>query len=47
METNEGLGGVGGIIAVDTEGNITVPFNTEGMYRGWYDGKDIHVGIYK
>lgn len=28
-------GGSGGLIAVDGEGNLTLPFNTEGMYRGW------------
>ncbi|MDO6706116.1 isoaspartyl peptidase/L-asparaginase family protein [Photobacterium sp. 1_MG-2023] len=28
-------GGSGGLIAVDNQGNITLPFNTEGMYRGW------------
>ncbi len=28
------IGGDGGLIAVDTEGNIAMPFNTEGMYRG-------------
>jgi beta-aspartyl-peptidase (threonine type) len=27
------LGGDGGLIAVDTKGNIAMPFNTEGMYR--------------
>ena len=27
------IGGDGGLIAVDTLGNITMPFNTEGMYR--------------
>ncbi len=27
------LGGDGGLIAVDKQGNITMPFNTEGMYR--------------
>ncbi|MCW5518920.1 isoaspartyl peptidase/L-asparaginase [Aureitalea sp. L0-47] len=26
--------GDGGLIAVDSEGNIAMPFNTEGMYRG-------------
>lgn len=26
--------GDGGLIAVDNKGNITMPFNTEGMYRG-------------
>ena len=27
------IGGDGGLIAVDTNGNIAMPFNTEGMYR--------------
>ncbi len=27
-------GGSGGIIGVDKQGNITMPFNTKGMYRG-------------
>ena len=29
------LGGDGGLIAVDREGNIAMPFSTEGMYRGY------------
>lgn len=29
------LGGDGGLIAVDNKGNIVMPFNTEGMYRGF------------
>ena len=29
------LGGDGGLIAVDALGNIVMPFNTEGMYRGY------------
>jgi len=29
------LGGDGGAIAVDRDGNIAMPFNTSGMYRGW------------
>ena len=29
------LGGDGGAIALDVEGNIAMPFNTSGMYRGW------------
>ena len=28
------IGGDGGLIAVDAKGNIAMPFNTEGMYRG-------------
>lgn len=27
--------GEGGLIAVDSQGNVTLPFNSEGMYRGW------------
>ena len=30
-----GLGGDGGAIALDAKGNIAMPFNTSGMYRGW------------
>ncbi|WCM91736.1 isoaspartyl peptidase/L-asparaginase [Acidovorax sp. NCPPB 2350] len=28
------IGGTGGLIAVDRHGNVHLPFNTEGMYRG-------------
>lgn len=28
-------GGDGGAIALDAQGNIAMPFNTPGMYRGW------------
>ena len=28
-------GGTGGVIAIDTDGNISMPFNTKGMYRGF------------
>jgi len=31
------IGGEGGLIAVDADGNLTLPFNSEGMYRGWID----------
>ncbi|WP_316797530.1 isoaspartyl peptidase/L-asparaginase [Pedobacter agri] len=42
------MGGDGGLIALDKRGNIAMPFNTEGMYRGAItaDGK-IEVSIYK
>ncbi len=42
------LGGSGGLIAVDKAGNIAMPFNTEGMYRGYIDhtGKPV-IAIYK
>lgn len=29
------IGGSGGLIAVDAKGNICLPFNSEGMYRGF------------
>jgi L-asparaginase / beta-aspartyl-peptidase len=29
------LNGDGGLIAIDAQGNIAMPFNTEGMYRGY------------
>lgn len=31
------LGGDGGVIAIDSQGNIAMPFNTSGMYRAWID----------
>ena len=42
------LGGDGGAILVDDKGNIAMPFNTDGMYRGWvtHDGV-VHVAILK
>ena len=42
------LGGTGGLIALDREGNFAMPFNTSGMYRGTVDadGK-ITVEIYR
>ncbi len=42
------LGGDGGMIAIDKNGEVAMPFNTEGMYRGTVtaDGK-INVEIYK
>lgn len=44
----EKMGGDGGLIALDKYGNISMPFNTAGMYRGAIteDGK-IEVAIYK
>jgi len=41
------IGGDGGIIAVDTNGNIAMPFNTEGMYRASKSSTGIEeVSIY-
>lgn len=33
------LGGTGGLIAIDKNGKVALPFNTAGMYRGYVDGK--------
>ncbi|MBR8030630.1 isoaspartyl peptidase/L-asparaginase family protein [Burkholderia vietnamiensis] len=42
------LAGRGGIIAVDAHGNVAMPFNTEGMYRGYARvGAAPVVGIYR
>jgi beta-aspartyl-peptidase (threonine type) len=42
------LGGDGGLIAVDKSGNIAMPFNTAGMYRGYIDAKGkMVIEIYK
>lgn len=42
------LGGEGGLIAIDKQGHIALPFNTNGMYRGHVDaaGKFV-VEIYR
>jgi len=42
------LGGEGGIIAIDKDGNIAMPFNSAGMYRGFIDaGGKVVVEIFK
>jgi L-asparaginase / beta-aspartyl-peptidase len=48
MKRLPALGGDGGLIAVDKDGNIAMPFCTEGMYRGYVkeEGKKV-VEIYK
>ena len=41
-------GGEGGLIAVDAAGNVTLPFNSDGMYRGCRtEGGEAMVAIYK
>jgi beta-aspartyl-peptidase (threonine type) len=42
------IGGDGGLIAVDAQGNIAMPFNTEGMYRACKTSRgDEVISIYK
>ncbi len=41
-------GGSGGIIAVDRKGNMSMPFNTEGMFRGYVkEGMKPEVAVFK
>jgi len=40
-------GAEGGLIALDKEGNIAMPFNSEGMYRGYSKEGERVVKIYK
>jgi L-asparaginase / beta-aspartyl-peptidase len=48
MEKLRAMGGSGGVIAVDKHGNIAMPFNSEGMYRGYRhsDGRS-EIAIFK
>ena len=39
------LGGRGGLIAVDTEGNVVLPFQTMLMYRGKYEAGIVDVAV--
>ena len=42
------IGGEGGLIAVDALGNVTLMFNSEGMYRGYVDdGGEFTVEIHR
>ena len=40
-------GGEGGLIAIDKDGNIEMPFNSSGMYRGYAKDGQREVKIYK
>ena len=42
------IGGDGGLVAADTQGNIAMPFNTEGMYRAAINSLGLQeLSIYK
>jgi beta-aspartyl-peptidase (threonine type) len=47
QKKNVELGGNGGIIAIDNQGNVAMEFNTAGMYRAKMnkDG-ELEIGIY-
>jgi len=48
MKKLEELGGTGGIIAIDKDGHMAMPFNTDGMYRGYIrENGEAIVKIYK
>ncbi len=41
------MGGNGGAIALDDKGHVAMPFNTDGMYRGWIGADGVpHVALY-
>lgn len=43
-----GMGGDGGAIVLGRNGEVALPFNTEGMYRGWIGADGVpHVAIYR
>ncbi|MBI3876888.1 MAG: isoaspartyl peptidase/L-asparaginase [Verrucomicrobia bacterium] len=48
MKKLKELGGTGGVIALDRQGNVAMPFNTEGMFRGVIraDGT-VEIAIYR
>lgn len=42
------MGGTGGVVALDKNGNMVAEFNTEGMYRATMNDKgELSIGIYK
>ncbi len=42
------LGGDGGIVAIDKDGNVSMEFNTAGMYRAHMNAAgDLYIGIYR
>ncbi len=40
------MGGEGGLIAVDALGNIALPFNSEGMYRGMKNNQSNFIAVH-
>jgi len=46
MEHLTDLGGDGGVVAIDAKGNISMPFNCEGMYRACKTPEEEVIAIY-
>jgi isoaspartyl peptidase/L-asparaginase-like protein (Ntn-hydrolase superfamily) len=47
MADIDAMGGSGGLVAVDRDGEVVLPFNSPGMYRAWLDHSGIvRVAIY-
>lgn len=46
LEELVNAGGAGGVIALDKDGNISMPFNTKGMYRGYAKPNERSVEIF-
>lgn len=47
MEKLKDLGSEGGLIAIDAQGNVAMPFNTAGMYRACRKGQESpYVGLF-
>lgn len=45
--TLTGMGGDGGIVGLDREGNVAITFNTDGMLRGYVDeAGNVHVALF-
>lgn len=45
-EKLKSVNGSGGLIALDKNGNVAMPFNTSGMYRGYVNDNERYVAIY-
>jgi len=41
------MGGMGGLISLDAQGNIHLPFNSEGMYRAWAKPGSRSINIFE
>ena len=46
MKRIDDMEALGGLIALDKDGNISMDFNTPGMYRGYRKGKELYIEIF-